>query len=260
MSECEAKRSGRLDGKVALITGAASGIGRATALLFAEEGARLVAVDIDEPGLRRLGDALPAGAEAEMVTADVSADADARRMIAAALDRFSRLDILVANAGIIPLEDAMEATAESWDRVMSIDGRGMFLSCKYAIAAMAPAGGGSIVCLSSISGLAGQKRQATYGPAKFVASGLAKHLAIEWADRGIRVNAVAPGTIRTERVQRLPEEPGGPEYLAAIEAMHPMGRIGEPREVAQAILFLASDDASFITGAVLPVDGGYLAQ
>ncbi|HEU0115591.1 MAG TPA: SDR family oxidoreductase, partial [Thermomicrobiales bacterium] len=223
-------------------------------------GARLVAVDIDEAGLRRLGDALPAGAETEMVTADVSADADARRMIAAAVDRFGRLDILVANAGIIPLEDAMEATAESWDRVMSIDGRGMFLSCKYAIAAMAPAGGGSIVCLSSISGMAGQKRQATYGPAKFVASGLAKHLAIEWADRGIRVNAVAPGTIRTERVQRLPEEPGGPEYLAAIEAMHPLGRIGEPREVAQAILFLASDDASFITGAVLPVDGGYLAQ
>jgi NAD(P)-dependent dehydrogenase (short-subunit alcohol dehydrogenase family) len=181
-------------------------------------------------------------------------------MIRAAVDRFGRLDVLVANAGIIPLEDALEATAESWDRVMSVDGRGMFLSCKYAIEAMLPNGGGSIVCLSSISGEAGQKRQATYGPAKFVASGLAKHLAIEWADRGIRVNAVAPGTIRTERVQRLPDEPGGPEYLAAIEAMHPMGRIGEPREVAQAILFLASDDASFITGAVLPVDGGYLAQ
>ncbi|HEU5433963.1 MAG TPA: SDR family NAD(P)-dependent oxidoreductase [Thermomicrobiales bacterium] len=259
MSEREANQTGRLNGKVALITGAASGIGRATALLFAEEGARLVAVDIDEAGLRRLGEALPAGAAAELVTADVSADADARRMIAAAVDRFGRLDVLVANAGIIPLEDALEATAESWDRVMAIDGRGMFLSCKYAIDAMLPTGG-SIVCLSSISGEAGQKRQATYGPAKFVASGLAKHLAVEWADRGIRVNAVAPGTIRTERVQRLPAEPGGPEYLAAIEAMHPMGRIGEPREVAQAILFLASDDASFITGAVLPVDGGYLAQ
>jgi NAD(P)-dependent dehydrogenase (short-subunit alcohol dehydrogenase family) len=120
--------------------------------------------------------------------------------------------------------------------------------------------GGSIVCLSSISGVEGQKRQSTYGPAKFVATGITKHLAVEWADRGIRVNAVAPGTIRTERVKRLPEEPGGIEYLQAIEKMHPMGRIGEPSEVAQAILFLASDDSSFITGAILPVDGGYLAQ
>jgi NAD(P)-dependent dehydrogenase (short-subunit alcohol dehydrogenase family) len=125
---------------------------------------------------------------------------------------------------------------------------------------MVPAGGGAIVCISSISGLAGQKRQAAYGPAKFVATGLTKHLAVEWADRGIRVNAVAPGTIRTERVQRLPHEPGGVEYLAAIEQMHPMGRIGEPSEVAAAILFLASDDASFVTGVILPVDGGYLAQ
>jgi NAD(P)-dependent dehydrogenase (short-subunit alcohol dehydrogenase family) len=106
----------------------------------------------------------------------------------------------------------------------------------------------------------GQKRQSTYGPAKFVATGITKHLAIEWADRGIRVNAVAPGTINTERVQRLPEEPGGPEYLEAIKKAHPMGRIGDPAEVANAILFLASDEASFITGAILPVDGGYLAQ
>ena len=120
--------------------------------------------------------------------------------------------------------------------------------------------GGCIVCLSSISGLAGQKSQSTYGPAKFVASGLTKHLAIEWAAQGIRVNAVAPGTIRTERVRLLPEEPGGAEYLEAIERMHPMGRIGKPQEVANAILFLASDEASFITGAILPVDGGYLAQ
>ena len=108
--------------------------------------------------------------------------------------------------------------------------------------------------------MAGQKRQATYGPAKFVASGITKHLAVEWAERGIRVNAVAPGTILTERVKQLRDEPGGPEYLAEITAQHPIGRIGEPAEVANAILFLASDDASFITGTILPVDGGYLAR
>jgi NAD(P)-dependent dehydrogenase (short-subunit alcohol dehydrogenase family) len=108
--------------------------------------------------------------------------------------------------------------------------------------------------------MAGQKRQSTYGPAKFVATGITMHLAVEWAHRGIRVNAVAPGTIRTERVRQLPDEPGGAEYLRAIEQMHPMQRLGEPEEVANAICFLASDDASFITGAILPVDGGYLAQ
>ncbi|MDG4664516.1 SDR family NAD(P)-dependent oxidoreductase [Mycobacterium sp. 236(2023)] len=253
--------SKRLDGKSAVITGAAFGIGRATAEAFAREGARLILTDIQGDPLLAVADELRgAGAEVETVVGDVSVEGDARRMIAAAVERFGRLDILVANAGIIPLGDVTEMTVADWDEVMAIDGRGMFLTCKYAIEAMTAAGGGAIVCLSSISGVAGQKRQAAYGPAKFVATGLTQHLAVEWADRGIRVNAVAPGTIRTERVQRLPDEPGGSEYLAAIEQMHPMGRIGEPAEVASAVVFLASDDASFITGAVLPVDGGYLAQ
>jgi NAD(P)-dependent dehydrogenase (short-subunit alcohol dehydrogenase family) len=244
-----------------VVTGAAFGIGRATTELFAREGARLTATDIQGGPLLALADELrQGGAEVETVVGDVSIEEDARRMIGAAADRFGRLDVLVANAGIIPFGDAMEMTAAGWDEVMAIDGRGMFLTCKFAIETMVPTGGGAIVCVSSISGLAGQKRQAAYGPAKFVATGLTKHLAVEWADRGIRVNAVAPGTIRTERVKRLPEEPGGSEHLATIERMHPMGRIGEPTEVASAIVFLASDDASFITGAVLPVDGGFLAQ
>jgi NAD(P)-dependent dehydrogenase (short-subunit alcohol dehydrogenase family) len=251
----------RLENKVCVITGAAFGIGRATAVRFAAEGARLILTDIQEAPLLALAAELRAtGAELETVTGDVSREDDARRMIQAAVDLYGRLDVLVANAGIIPLGDILESTAADWDQVMAVDGRGMWLTCKFAIEAMLASGGGAIVCLSSISGLEGQKRQSTYGPAKFVASGITKHLAIEWAGRGIRVNAVAPGTIRTERVLRLPEEPGGVEYLAAIEQMHPMGRTGDPAEVAAAILFLASDDASFITGAILPVDGGYLAQ
>lgn len=251
----------RLEGKSCVVTGAAFGIGRATAVRFAEEGARLVLTDIQEGPLLALVEELRGGgAEVEAVVGDVSIVEDAQRMIQTAADRYGRLDVLVANAGIIPLGDILESSAADWDQVMAIDGRGMWLTCKYAIQAMLESGGGAIVCLSSISGLAGQKRQSTYGPAKFVASGITRHLAIEWADRGIRVNAVAPGTIRTERVMQLPNEPGGVEYLAAIEQAHPMGRIGDPSEVAAAILFLASDDASFITGAILPVDGGYLAQ
>ena len=252
---------GRLRGKSALITGAAAGIGRATAELFAREGARLVLADINTDGLSALRDSLAdVTGDVALVTADVSKPADARQMIDVAIERYGRLDIAVANAGIIPLASIVEATPEGWDEVMSIDGRGMFLTCKYAIEQMITTGGGSIICLSSISGMAGQSRQSTYGPAKFVASGLTKHLAVEWAGNGIRVNAVAPGTINTERVQQLPNEPGGPEYLEAVKAAHPMGRLGEPSEVAKAILFLASDEASFITGAILPVDGGFLAQ
>ncbi|MFD0274350.1 SDR family NAD(P)-dependent oxidoreductase [Kitasatospora sp. NPDC127111] len=251
---------GRLAGKACVVTGAASGIGRAVAERFAREGASVVATDVDVDGLRKLAERLPQAVTT--VVGDVSRDGDARRMIEAAVARYGRLDVLVANAGVIPLMEITEASAEDWDHVMAVDGRGMFLTCKYAVEAMAaPRGaGGSVVCVSSISGEAGQRGQAVYGPAKFVASGLTKHLAVEWADRGIRVNAVAPGTITTERVRRLRDEPGGPEYLAAIEKLHPMGRLGAPEEVAAAVLFLASDEASFITGTVLPVDGGYLAQ
>lgn len=247
---------GRLHGKATIVTGAAKGIGRATAGLFAREGARLVITDIDREGLEELAGSL-AGSQVETVVGDVSVVEDARRMIGMAVESFGRLDVLVANAGVIPLNTIVEATVEDWDHVMAVDGRGMFLTCKFAVEAMLEQDqpGGSIVCLSSISGLAGQAQQSTYGPAKFVASGITKHLAVEWAARGIRVNAVAPGTIATEAVRELPEE-----YVAPMREAHPIGRLGDPSEVASAILFLASDDASFVTGAILPVDGGYLAQ
>ena len=211
---------GRLRGKSAVVTGAAKGIGRATAELFAREGALLVLTDVDEAGLEELGERLAGrDAEVETVVGDVSVPKDAKRMIGAAVERFGRIDILVANAGVIPLNTIVDATPEDWDYVMSVDGRGMFLTCKYAIEEMLKTGGGSIVCLSSISGLAGQAQQAAYGPAKFVATGLTKHLAVEWAERGIRVNAVAPGTILTEAVAELPDE-----YKEPMLEAHPIGR------------------------------------
>jgi NAD(P)-dependent dehydrogenase (short-subunit alcohol dehydrogenase family) len=251
-----------LAGKSCVITGAASGIGRATARLLSERGARVVASDLNEGGLAALKAELP---DITCIAGDVSDPGDAHAMIAAATQAHGRLDVLVANAGVIPLSDIVSTSPRDWDHVMAVDGRGMFLTCKYAIEAMlaqppGAGGAGALVCVSSISGLAGQARQAAYGPAKFVASGLTMHLAVEWADRGIRVNAVAPGTIRTEGVAALREKPGGADYLAAMAAAHPVGRLGEPEEVAEAIAFLASDAASFITGVVLPVDGGYLAR
>ena len=253
--------AGRLIGKSAVITGAGHGIGRATARLFADEGARLVINDLDKPSLAAVAKSLrSAGAEIVEVVGNVADPTDAESMISAAVSSYGGIDVLVANAGIIPLGTIVETSLDDWDSVMDVDARGMFLTCKYAITEMARQGSGSIVCLSSISGMAGQRGQAAYGPAKFVATGLTRHLAIEWAEHGIRVNAVAPGTIETEAVRRVVETAEGRRYVDLIREQHPMKRLGQPAEVARAIVFLASDDASFITGEVLAVDGGYLAQ
>ena len=246
--------AGRLQDKVAVVTGAARGIGRACVEVFLAEGAKVVATDLDGAALGTLGE------DVVTVTGDVSVEADARAMIQAAVDSFGRIDVLVANAGVIPLSTIDQTSVADWDHVMAVDGRGMFLTCKFAIEHMAAQHSGSIVLLSSISGLRGQVGQAAYGPAKYVATGLTHHLAIEWAAKGIRVNAVAPGTIRTDAVVALLDTEQGRAYVEEIEARHPVGRLGEPREVAEAIAYLASDAASFVTGAVLPVDGGYLAQ
>ncbi|MBE7212329.1 MAG: SDR family oxidoreductase [Gluconacetobacter diazotrophicus] len=242
--------------KSVIVTGAASGIGRAVAELFAAEEARLVLNDRDGDALESLAAALrDRGATVLAEAGDISDDAVVRRLVEAAVADHGRLDVMIANAGVIPEMPLAEADAEKWDRAMAVNGRGMFLSCKHAAEAMERTGGGAIVCTSSISAIAGQPGQSIYGPSKFVASGLTKHLAIELAGRNIRVNAVAPGTIETPPVKRMPRD-----QRDRLDAAHPVGRIGQPEEVANAVLFLASDEASFITGAVLPVDGGYTAQ
>jgi NAD(P)-dependent dehydrogenase (short-subunit alcohol dehydrogenase family) len=248
--------SGRLAGKTAVITGAANGIGKATAERFAAEGASVVLNDRDAAALGKLvAELAEKEAKACAVPGDVSLEADVRRLMDTAVEAYGGIDILVANAGIIPEADLASATVDLWERTMATNGRGMFLCCKYAAEVLVARGKGAIVCLSSISAVCGQPGQAVYGPSKFVASGLTKHLAIDLASRGVRVNAVAPGTIATPAVARM-----DPEGIAASVRLHPLGRIGRPEEVASAILFLASDEASFITGAVLPVDGGFLAR
>ena len=219
---------GQLEGKVAVITGAARGIGRATLELFVAEGARVVATDLDGAALDETARAV--SADVVTVAGDVSAEDDARAMVAAAVSSFGRIDVLVANAGVIPLSTIDQTSVADWDHVMAVDGRGMFLTCKFAIEQMARQndgrGSGSIVLLSSISGQRGQVGQAAYGPAKYVATGLTHHLAIEWASRGIRVNAVAPGTIRTDAVVALLDTPEGQAYVEEIEGRHPIGRPG----------------------------------
>jgi NAD(P)-dependent dehydrogenase (short-subunit alcohol dehydrogenase family) len=252
---------GILDDKVTVVTGAARGIGRATLEVFLEEGARVVATDVDGDALSRTAAATGCGTDRLVtVVGDVSVEADAEAMIKIATQTWGRLDCLVANAGVIPLSTIDQTTVDDWDRVMAVDGRGMFLTCRAGLWSDGRTGQRKHRehVLDQRASRAG--RPGSVRPAKFVATGITKHLAVEWAARGIRVNAVAPGTIRTDAVEGLMGSASGRQYVAQMEAQHPMGRLGDPREVGQAIAFLASDRASFITGEVLAMDGGYLAQ
>ena len=251
----------RLAGKSAVITGAAKGIGRATADLFATEGARLVATDIDAVGLDRLrADLDSRGTECATVVGDVSNADDAQRMIAAAVEHYGRLDILVANAGVIPLGAITESSADDWDSVMAVDGRGMFLTCKYAIEAMLESGGGSIVCLSSISGMAGQSRQSTYW------AGKVRRLGAHHAPGGRVGRQGHPG----QRGRAGHDPNGGRPPLPSNPAARSTSRrsgsstrwVGSasPRRSPARSPSSRPTQASFITGAILPVDGGYLAR
>jgi len=251
---------GKLEGKVALITGAASGIGRATALLFAQEGAKLVAVDIDETkGQQVIEEISGMGGKAVFVRADVSKPEDVKAMVQTAVETYGRLDVLFNNAGIMGEQGPIvDQTVKNWNRVLAINLTGVFLGMKYGIPAMLKGGGGSIINTSSAAGLVGFAGICAYCASKGGVIQLTKGVALEYAQQGIRVNAICPGTCLTPMAEGLMAA-GGEEVRKYLEAQQPIGRFGHPEEVAQMALFLASDESSFCTGAPFIVDGGNVA-
>jgi NAD(P)-dependent dehydrogenase (short-subunit alcohol dehydrogenase family) len=246
---------GRLEGKVAVVTGAGSGIGAATARLFAAEGAKVVCADVSG---RQEATAASIGGAARAVHVDVSVGADVVRMIETAEQHWGRLDVLFNNAGfggpILPLTEQSE---ESFDNVVAVNLKGVFLGMKHGIAAMLRCGGGSVVNTASAAGLVGWKGHAAYSAAKGGVVQMTKTAALDYAEAGIRVNAICPGMTWTGLVAAAAIHPVPPPDASVPP--QPMGRWGLPSELAAAALFLASDEASFITGAVIPVDGGYVA-
>ena len=252
----------RLQDKVAIVTGAASGIGRSTALLFAHEGARLVLNDIDAQGLEALMKQM-ANERARAVAGNVADESTARQLADESISAFGRIDILINNAGVHFVKDITEMTVQEWDRLMDINLKSMFLCCKHVIPHMLKQHQGSIVNLASISSFIGQEMNGAstfaYNVTKAGALQLTKSLATRYASDGIRVNCVCPGNVETNILKRAtPDEVA--EFWRDASRSEPIGRNAQPAEIANAILFLASDESSFVTGSPLIIDGGYLAR
>jgi NAD(P)-dependent dehydrogenase (short-subunit alcohol dehydrogenase family) len=251
---------GRLDGKVALITGAASGIGKVAAALFAHEGARVVLSDVaEEAGQAAAEEIEGAGGEAAFVRADVSDPADAEAMVAFAIERFGSLTVLYNNAGVVPADDrsVTDTPEATWDQVMAINLLGVFLGCKFGIPAMLESSGGSIVNVASFVALMGAATpQIAYTASKGGVLAMTREIAVEFARSGIRANALCPGPIETPLLRELLADP---ERRQRRLVHIPMGRFGRAEEIANAALFLASDESSFMTGSALVVDGGITA-
>ena len=248
----------QLEGKVALVTGAGSGIGEAVVIALAREGAKVVLTDVDLPGAERVAALVKqAGGETLVVRNDVSSAPECEAAVAATVKAFGRLDISVNNAGIGgPPALTGDYPLDGWHQVINVNLNGVFYGMRYQIPAMLKSGGGSIVNIASILGQVGFATASAYVAAKHGVVGLSKNAAIEYATQGIRVNSVGPGFIRTPLLTKNLTE----EQLAGIAALHPIGRLGTAHEVAELVLWLATDKASFVTGSYYAVDGGYLAR
>jgi NAD(P)-dependent dehydrogenase (short-subunit alcohol dehydrogenase family) len=252
-----------LQGKVVIVTGAASGIGRASSILFARNGSSVIVSDIDaEGGKGTVDEITKEGGRAFFVKTDVSVASDAKACIDAAVQKFGRLDCLFSNAGFNPVGTVTDTTEELWDKVLDTNLKSAFLMCKYAIPAMKKAGGGAIVCTSSVDGVLAVPNEAAYIASKGGLISLVKAMAVDHAKENIRVNCILPGAIRTPLYEKFAKESQVFDLTAGGDPQadqHAMGRIGEPEEVARVAMFLLSDSPTFVTGAIIPVDGGYSA-
>ena len=247
------------DGKVAMVTGASSGIGRATALLYAREGANVVVSDIDEQGgldtVRLIRDV---GGKAVFIKADVSNPADCEMLVKKTVEEYGRLDYACNNAGIGGEQNpTADYSVEGWQKVIAVNLSGVFYCMKYEIPEMLKVGKGAIVNMASILGQVGFAGSPAYVAAKHGVVGLTKNTALEYAAKGIQVNSIGPAFIQTPMIAALEENT---EVLNALVSLHPIGRLGKPEEVAELVIWLSSDRASFVTGAYYAVDGGYLAR
>ena len=249
----------RLSGRVAIVTGAGSGNGRGIALRFAEEGASIVAADVDEAGARETAEAIETrGGRAHVSRTDVSRRPQAREMVARALDRFERIDILVNNAGVETLVPFIDLPEEDWDRILDINLKGAYLCGQEAARELVRAErGGAIINIASVNSEMALEGQAHYASSKGGLLMLTKAMALDLAPYGIRVNAIGPGIIETKMTAGSLNDP---ERRQMLLSRVPLGRVGQPRDVANAAVFLASEEADYVTGTILYVDGGWLIQ